>query len=71
MQEMDIFDMNVLDDTENDTGIHGEDDDGDMEHLLEEEDAVINEEPDTEAYESKDEARDPEVRSLTTQHSPV
>ncbi|XP_026160674.1 scaffold attachment factor B1 [Mastacembelus armatus] len=56
MQEMDILEMNVLDDTENDNGIPAEDDEEDTENFLEEEDAMLNDEPDA-AFESEDEGR--------------
>uniref|UniRef100_A0A7N8YFC0 Scaffold attachment factor B n=1 Tax=Mastacembelus armatus TaxID=205130 RepID=A0A7N8YFC0_9TELE len=57
MQEMDILEMNVLDDTENDNGIPAEDDEEDTENFLEEEDAMLNDEPDA-AFESEDEGRE-------------
>lgn len=60
MQEMDILDMNVLDETEND-GIPAEDDEDEMENYHEDEDEVMNEEHDNRALESEDEAKDPEV----------
>lgn len=65
MQEMDILDMNVLDETENDNGIPAEDDEeGDMEHYHSDDDAVLNEEHDNGALETdEDEARGPEVRN--------
>lgn len=64
MQEMDILDMNVLDETENDNGMPAEDDEDEMEnfHEEEDEDEVMNEEHDDRALESGDEAKDPEVR---------
>lgn len=67
MQEMDILDMNILDETENDNGIPAEDDDDDDEDEVEnfhgDEDAVMNEEHDNRASESEDEAGGPEVRN--------
>lgn len=63
MQEMDILDMNVLDETENDNGIPAEDyDDDENENFLGEEDAELNEDLDNRDFESEDEARHPEVR---------
>ncbi|XP_030289192.1 scaffold attachment factor B1 isoform X2 [Sparus aurata] len=64
MQEMDILDMNVLDETENDNGIPAEDDEeGDMEHYHSDDDAALNEEHDDRALESdEDEARGPETK---------
>ncbi|XP_035508924.1 scaffold attachment factor B1 isoform X1 [Morone saxatilis] len=56
MQEMDILDMNVLDETENDNGIPAEDDPDNFH-----EDAVMNEENDDRALESEDEVRGPEM----------
>ncbi|XP_022049984.1 scaffold attachment factor B1 isoform X1 [Acanthochromis polyacanthus] len=57
MQEMDILDMNVLDETENDNGIPAEDD-GDF---YTEEDALLNDEHDFRTFESEDEAKGPEM----------
>lgn len=64
MQDMDILDMNVLDETENDNGMPAEDDEDDMENFHDEEyeDEMMNEEHDSRALESEDEAKDPEVR---------
>lgn len=63
MQEMDILDMNVLDETENDNGIPAEDyDDDENENFPEEDDAELNEDHDNRDFESEDEARHPEVR---------
>ncbi|XP_060889519.1 scaffold attachment factor B1 [Labrus mixtus] len=59
MQEMDILDMNVLDETENDNGIPAEDNEFETENL--DEDALLNEEQDNRAFESEDEARGPEM----------
>lgn len=63
MQEMDILDMNVLDETENDNGGPAEDDEDETENFHSDEDAVMNEEHDSRAFESEDEARGPEVRN--------
>lgn len=60
MQEMDILDMNILDETENDNGIPAEDE---TENFHSDEDAEINEERDRKALESGDEAKGPEVRN--------
>ncbi|XP_023120602.1 scaffold attachment factor B1 isoform X1 [Amphiprion ocellaris] len=57
MQEMDILDMNVLDETENDNGIPAEDD----EDFYTEEDALLNDEHDFRTFESEDEAKGPEM----------
>ncbi|XP_026200635.1 scaffold attachment factor B1 isoform X2 [Anabas testudineus] len=63
MQDMDILDMNVLDETENDNGMPAEDDEDDMENFHDEEyeDEMMNEEHDSRALESEDEAKDPEM----------
>lgn len=65
MQEMDILDMNVLDETENDNGIPAEDYEDENENFHSDDDAVLNEEHDNKALESEDEARGPEVRNYT------
>uniref|UniRef100_A0A3B5AJ74 Scaffold attachment factor B2-like n=1 Tax=Stegastes partitus TaxID=144197 RepID=A0A3B5AJ74_9TELE len=57
MQEMDILDMNVLDETENDNGIPAEDD----ADFYREEDAMLNDDNDFRTFESEDEARGPEI----------
>ena len=63
MQEMDILDMNVLDETENDNGIPAEDDENDAEYLQgDDDDEVVNEKNDIKALESEDEAKAPEVK---------
>lgn len=74
MQEMDILDMNILDETENDNGIPAEDDEDDAANIHTDEDALLNEEHDKDedalldeehdnkTCESEDEARAPEVR---------
>uniref|UniRef100_A0A3B5AJ25 Scaffold attachment factor B2-like n=1 Tax=Stegastes partitus TaxID=144197 RepID=A0A3B5AJ25_9TELE len=54
MQEMDILDMNVLDETENDNGIPAEDD----ADFYREEDAMLNDDNDFRTFESEDEARE-------------
>ncbi|CAJ1060488.1 scaffold attachment factor B1 [Xyrichtys novacula] len=59
MQEMDILDMNVLDETENDNGIPAEDEEEEAENL--DEDALLNEEHDNRGFESEDEVKDPEM----------
>lgn len=58
MQEMDILDMNILDETENDNGLPAEDD---TEDFTCGEDELLNEEHD--AFEPDDEAGGPEVRN--------
>lgn len=63
MQEMDILDMNVLDETENDNGIPAEDDEDESKISPIEEDALLSEEQDNKTLESEDEARAPEVRN--------
>lgn len=66
MQEMDILDMNVLDETENDNGIPAEDDEEDENvNFPSDEDAVLNEEHENRTFETEDEARGPEVRNWT------
>ncbi|XP_041647678.1 scaffold attachment factor B1 [Cheilinus undulatus] len=59
MQDMDILEMNVLDETENDNGIPAEDEEFEAENL--DEDALLNEEREHQDYESEDEARGPEM----------
>ncbi|KAM9848963.1 scaffold attachment factor B1 [Aulostomus maculatus] len=67
MQDMDILDMNVLDETENDNGIPTEEDEEEeMEHLLDEEDPGMDEEHDKRPYESEDETRVPEIDEPAT-----
>lgn len=61
MQEMDILDMNVLDETENDNGIPAEDYEDEAENFHSDENAMLNEEQNDRA--SEDEGRDPEVRN--------
>lgn len=61
MQEMDILDMNVLDETENDNGIPAEDFEDEVDNFHSEEEAMINEEHDDRALESEDESRGPEM----------
>nr|XP_040039638.1 scaffold attachment factor B1 isoform X2 [Gasterosteus aculeatus aculeatus] len=71
MQEMNILDMNVLDETENDNGIPAEDDEDEASNVHSDEDALLNEEPDEDAMlkeepdsrtiESENEARGPET----------
>lgn len=58
MEEMDILDMNILDETENDNGLPAEDD---TEDFTCGEDELLNEEHD--AFEPDDEAGGPEVRN--------
>lgn len=57
MQDMDIHDMNILDETENDSGILAED------HMEDED--KFDEEHDFRTLESEDEARAIEVRNST------
>lgn len=67
MQEMDILDMNVLDETENDNGIPVEDyDDDESKDFPGEDDAELNEDHDNRDFESEDEARHPEVDESET-----
>lgn len=63
MQEMDILDMNVLDETENDNGIPAEDDELEAENL--DEDTLLNEEHDNRGTEFEDEEKGPEVRKCS------
>lgn len=60
MQDMDILDMNILDDTENDNGIPAMEDDEDTENFHCGDDELLNEEHD---FMQEDEAGDPEVRN--------
>lgn len=66
MQEMDILEMNVLDETENDNGIPAEDE---TENFHLDEDAVMDEEHEDALLESEDEARGPEVGNWTLNFS--
>ncbi|XP_037324790.2 scaffold attachment factor B1 [Pungitius pungitius] len=71
MQEMNILDMNVLDETENDNGIPAEDDEEEASNVHSDDDALLNEEPDEEVMlseqhdsgtvESENDARGPEM----------
>ncbi|KAK1897660.1 Scaffold attachment factor B2 [Dissostichus eleginoides] len=62
MQEMDILDMSVLDDTENDNGIPAEDDDEEeTENLPCDDDALLKDENENKILESEDEAKAPEA----------
>ncbi|XP_042337131.1 scaffold attachment factor B1 [Plectropomus leopardus] len=64
MQEMDILDMNVLDETENDNGIPAEDDDDEEEdaaNFPSDEDALLNDEHNNKTLETEDEALGPEM----------
>ncbi|KAK5870223.1 hypothetical protein PBY51_024876 [Eleginops maclovinus] len=61
MQEMDILDMNVLDDTENDSGIPAEDDEDETGIPPCDEDALLKDENENKILESEDEAKDPEM----------
>lgn len=63
MQDMDILDMNILDDTENNNGIPAMEDDDDTENFHCGDDELLNEEHD---FMQEDEAGDPEVRSYAT-----
>uniref|UniRef100_A0A669EMC6 Scaffold attachment factor B n=1 Tax=Oreochromis niloticus TaxID=8128 RepID=A0A669EMC6_ORENI len=62
MQDMDILDMNILDETENDNGIPAEDDEFGSENFYREDDTGMNEENDYRALESEEDTRGPEVR---------
>ncbi|XP_055364476.1 scaffold attachment factor B1 isoform X2 [Betta splendens] len=53
MQEMDILDMNILDETENDNGFSAENDD-EMDNFQQDEDELLNDEHDSGALESED-----------------
>ncbi|XP_070816504.1 scaffold attachment factor B1 isoform X2 [Chaetodon trifascialis] len=64
MQEMDILDMNILDETENDNGIPAEDYEDAAENFHSDEDALLNEEHDDRA--SEDEGRDPAMDESET-----
>ncbi|XP_061594179.1 scaffold attachment factor B1 isoform X2 [Cololabis saira] len=57
MQDMDILDMNVLDETENESGLPVEDPLGDSENFGGEEDAALDEEQDFKTLVSEDEGR--------------
>ncbi|XP_024134294.1 scaffold attachment factor B1 [Oryzias melastigma] len=61
MQDMDILDMNILDDTENDSGIPTEDHLDDGENFDREFDAGLDEEHDFRNYESEEEGRSLEL----------
>lgn len=64
MQEMDILDMNVLDETENDNGIPAgdeEEEEEERENFPSDEDAALNDEEENRALESEDEGRGPEM----------
>ncbi|KAF3834810.1 hypothetical protein F7725_027368 [Dissostichus mawsoni] len=64
MQEMDILDMSVLDDTENDNGIPAEDDDEEeTENLPCDDDALLKDENENKILESEDEAKAPEMEA--------
>ncbi|KAL3047804.1 hypothetical protein OYC64_021886 [Pagothenia borchgrevinki] len=60
MQEMDILDMSVLDDTENDNGIPAEDDEEDTVNLSCDDDVLLKDENENKILESEDEAKAPE-----------
>ncbi|XP_067370610.1 scaffold attachment factor B1 isoform X3 [Channa argus] len=62
MQEMNILDMNILDDTENNNGMPAEDDEDQMENFHEEECALMDEERENRTFESEDEAKGPEAQ---------
>ena len=61
MQEMDILDMNILDDTENDNGIPAEDDEDKADNFHSEQDVLLNDD-DYANFDAEDEAGGPEVR---------
>lgn len=65
MQDMDILDMNILDETDNDNGIPAEDDEYGSENFYREDDSGMNEENDYRALESEEDTRGPEVRDNT------
>ncbi|XP_072245688.1 scaffold attachment factor B1 [Leuresthes tenuis] len=57
MQDMDILDMNVLDETENDSGIPAEDHMDDEENFGRDEDALLDDEHEFRTFDSEDDAR--------------
>lgn len=61
MQDMDILDMNILDETDNDNGIPAEDDEYGSENFYREDDSGMNEENDYRALESEEDTRGPEM----------
>uniref|UniRef100_A0A3Q0RE03 Scaffold attachment factor B n=1 Tax=Amphilophus citrinellus TaxID=61819 RepID=A0A3Q0RE03_AMPCI len=61
MQDMDILDMSILDETENDNGIPAEDDEYESENFYREEDTGVNDENDYGALDSEDDTRGPEM----------
>ncbi|KAL3047803.1 hypothetical protein OYC64_021886 [Pagothenia borchgrevinki] len=63
MQEMDILDMSVLDDTENDNGIPAEDDEEDTVNLSCDDDVLLKDENENKILESEDEAKAPEMEA--------
>ncbi|XP_034002923.1 scaffold attachment factor B1 isoform X6 [Trematomus bernacchii] len=63
MQEMDILDMSVLDDTENDNGIPAEDDEEETVNLPCDDDALLKDENENKILESEDEAKAPEMEA--------
>ncbi|KAM4547980.1 scaffold attachment factor B1 [Odontesthes bonariensis] len=66
MQDMDILDMNVLDETENDSGIPAEDHMDDEENFDRDEDALLDEENEFRAFDSEDDARALELDQCET-----
>uniref|UniRef100_A0A3Q0RD23 Scaffold attachment factor B n=1 Tax=Amphilophus citrinellus TaxID=61819 RepID=A0A3Q0RD23_AMPCI len=58
MQDMDILDMSILDETENDNGIPAEDDEYESENFYREEDTGVNDENDYGALDSEDDTRE-------------
>lgn len=64
MQEMDILDMNILDETENDNAVPEVDNDEDADYFHCNDDEMLNDEHDFMA-EDEAEAEDPEVRNYT------
>lgn len=69
MQDMDILDMNILDDTENDNGIPAEDEEYESDNFYREEDAGLNDDNEYRALESEDDTRGPEVSEDTRNQS--
>lgn len=65
MQEMDILDMNVLDETENDNEIPAEHNADDADNFFQDEDAILSEEHDYRTFESECDGGEPEVTNLT------
>ncbi|XP_028260089.1 scaffold attachment factor B1 isoform X2 [Parambassis ranga] len=61
MQEMDILDMNVLDETENDNEIPVEHNEDEADNFFQDEDAILREEHDYRTFESEFDGGEPEM----------